>query len=147
MVVLIIQFDISAFSPNILLVELFFGSLGVLLGIKNNEGGTCSLAIKFLDEHALIGNTTMPSKELDYVSHLDLVGQATHHQGPLLVVGSNVLGQFDRLSIVKSTTSRSVESEVIAVGNDGDLNVSLTDVVTIELLGSNLCCLLILKQD
>jgi len=42
---------------------------------------------------------------------------------------------------------RSVESEVVAIRNDGDLNISFADVVAIEFLGSNLRCLLILKQD
>jgi len=55
-------------------VELILGCLCVLLGIKDDEGGTRSFAIKFLDEHALIGNAAMPSKKLDNVSHLDLVG-------------------------------------------------------------------------
>ena len=42
---------------------------------------------------------------------------------------------------------RSIESEVVTIWNDWDLDISLANVVAIEFLGSDLSCLLVLEQN
>ena len=104
LVVLVIKFNVSTLGPDLFLMELFFGRLGVLLVVKNDQGRTSSLAIEFLDKDDGFIDTSMSPVELDDISRLDLVGQTPHDKGSLLVVGSDILGEFNCLPVVESTT-------------------------------------------
>ena len=94
-------------------MKLFLGLLGDLLAIKDDEGRTSSLTIEFLHEYAGLGDFTVTIEELDDVHGLDLVGQASHDERSLLIVGSDILGKLDSLPIVESASRSDSKTEKV----------------------------------
>ena len=110
-IILVIELDVSA--TDLVLVELLLGSLGGVLVVENNQGGSGSLAPGLLDVDVALIDAVILEELADFIL-VNSVGETAHDQGSFLVHGTDVFGQLAGHAVIV-VIGRTIEVQVVAV--------------------------------
>jgi len=128
----VVKLNPSLLLADALLVKRSFGVLSNILVFENDESRTGSLTVILFDEDVSFSQVSETFKECDDFFNCDFVRKTSHDYTFLFVVVRNVFGESD----VVSSTDWSVESQVIAVSDNTELDVSRSNMLSLHFFHS-----------
>jgi len=128
----VVELNPSLFLADALLVKRSLGVLSNILIFENDESRTGSLTVILFDEDVTFSQVSKSFKEGDYFFNCDSVRKTSHDDTFLFVVVRNVFGESD----VVTSTDWSVESQVIAIRDNTELDVSGSNMASLHFIHS-----------